>query len=125
PPYLLELVDGGDSHLGVFLLRLQLQLDVEQRDQRLGEGSARDALHADHIEGETLVEDVHRVHAHLGAEGGHGALHEHVPECRLALDLHRQRVENGGAVVGDGGLALGVHDELVHSTRAERRAHAV
>lgn len=38
-------------------------------------------------------------------------------KCR-ETDLH-----DGGSVVGDDGLALVVHDELVHAARAQRRAH--
>ncbi|KAF8382933.1 hypothetical protein PRIPAC_72075 [Pristionchus pacificus] len=125
PSHLLELIDGRDSHLGILLLRLQLELNVEQSDERLREGSSRDSLHADHVQREALVEDVHRVDAHFRAERGHGTLDEHVAQRRIALDLHRERVEDGGAVVGDGGLALGVHDELVHATRTERRAHTI
>ncbi|GMR60137.1 hypothetical protein PMAYCL1PPCAC_30332, partial [Pristionchus mayeri] len=73
-------------------------------ETRLLEGSARDALHADHVERESLVEDVHCVDAHvgevlalsrhlLGAERRHCALHKHVPECSIALDLHCQRIQ--------------------------------
>lgn len=35
PSHLLELIDGRDSHLGILLLRLQLELNVEQSDERL------------------------------------------------------------------------------------------
>ena len=36
-----------------------------------------------------------------------------------------QQVEDGGPVIGDGALAPGVHDQLVHAPRAESGAHSV
>ncbi len=36
-----------------------------------------------------------------------------------------QELHDGGAVVADGGLAAGVHNELVHAARAQRRANGV
>lgn len=36
-----------------------------------------------------------------------------------------EQLHDGGTIIGDGGVALVVMDELVHSSGAQRRAHGV